>query len=281
MAKLTYRLCVHELASGSTEAILTTNRMIEAPNWHPDGTTLFVNGDGRLFSVALKKPALVPVDTGFADKLNNDHGISPDGTLLAISDWSQTGTSCIYTLPISGGTPQRITLQTPSNWHSWSPDGKTLAYAARRHDSYQICTIPAEGGAEMQLTSGFSHSDGPDYTPDGKWIWFNAERPGEMNLWRMRPDGSKLEQMTNDAPMNWFPHPSPDGKHVLYLAYAAGVFGHPRNHDVELRLMPADGGASRCLRAIFGGQGSLNVPCWSPGSDRFAYVEVIPEGAIG
>ena len=78
--------------------------------------------------------------------------------------------------------------------------------------------------------------------------------------------------MTDDANANWFPHPSPDGGAVLYLAYAPGVEGHPRDHDVELRLMPASGGGARTLVALFGGQGSINVPCWAPDGRRFAFV---------
>ncbi len=96
-----------------------------------------------------------------------------------------------------------------------------------------------------------------------------------MDLWRVRPDGNDLERMTADASVNWFPHPSPDGEHVLYLAYAPGVKGHPREHDVELRLMPAAGGESRLLRRLFGGQGTINVPCWAPDARRFAFVEIL------
>lgn len=269
-----YRLAVYDLARDTTETVLVTDRLIEAPNWHPDGA-LIVNGEGRLFRVPLDAPALEPIDTGFATQLNNDHGISPDGTRLVISDATETGESAIYTLPVMGGTPERVTPNTPSYWHGWSPDGATLAYTARRGKAFAIHTMPVGGGEETCLTHGFDHTDGPDYTPDGAWIWFNGEIDGSSNLWRMHPDGSGLERMTDDAEMNWFPHPSPDGAHVLYLAYAPGVWGHPREHHVELRLMPASGGQPRTLRKLFGGQGTINVPCWSPDGGRFAFVEII------
>ena len=93
-----------------------------------------------------------------------------------------------------------------------------------------------------------------------------------MQLWRMRPDGSALERMTDDERVNWFPHPSPDGRTILYLAYENGVDGHPRDHDVELRAMPASGGLPEVLLGLYGGQGSINVPCWAPDSGRFAFV---------
>ena len=182
------------------------------------------------------------------------------------------GQSCIYTLPVGGGVPRQVTGERPSYWHGWSPSGETLAYCGERDGVFDIYTIPAEGGAETRLTDGRGASDGPDYTPDGAWIWFNSSRSGHMQLWRIRPDGSGLERMTDDANVNWFPHPSPDGGAVLFLAYAPGVEGHPRDHEVELRLMDAGGGPARTLFPLFGGQGSINVPCWAPDGRRFAFV---------
>lgn len=270
---MTSELAIFDLESGDARTVLRTDRLIEAPNWTPDGNALIVNGDGRLYRVALgREPELIEIDTGFARRLNNDHGLSPDGRTLVISDATEEGESCIYTLPFDGGVPKRITAKVPSYWHGWSPDGTTLAYTARRGAGFDIHTCPAEGGAETRLTEGFDHCDGPDYTPDGHWIWFNGERGGRVQLWRMRPDGTNLEQMTDDERVNWFPHPSPDGEHVLYLAYEAGTEGHPQNREVELRLMPASGGTPRLLLALFGGQGTINVPCWAPDSSRFAFV---------
>ena len=82
--------------------------------------------------------------------------------------------------------------------------------------------------------------------------------------------------MTQDERVNWFPHPSPDGKHVLYLAYEGGTTGHPADRNVELRLMPSSGGKPQVLLAFNGGQGSINVPCWSPDSLEFAFVRYAP-----
>ncbi|MCX2724341.1 TolB family protein [Roseibium salinum] len=292
-----------DIETGEETVLFETDRHLEAPNWTPDGAALIVNGGGRLYRLPLAEPALEEIDTGFADSCNNDHGISPDGTMLVISDASVTRESCIYTLPLGGGTPERITQAIPSYWHGWSPDGQTLAYVGRRTGAFQVFTCPAEGGAEIQLTEDFDHCDGPDYTPDGKWIWFNGERAGSVQLWRIRPDGSDLQQMTADERVNWFPHPSPgstrleaeppeggkvdrsesdgtscvnagcsDGRHIVYLAYEAGTKGHPAEKTVQLRLLPSEGGSPRVLTKLFGGQGTLNVPSWAPDGKRFAFV---------
>ena len=260
--------------------VLVSDRHLEAPNWMRDGEALLVNGEGRLYRLPLANPVLEEIDTGFADKLNNDHGISPDGTLLAISDASRTSESCIYTVPIDGGTPTRVTDKVPSYWHGWSPDSGMLAYVARRAETggtFQVFTCPVTGGKETRVTTDFDHCDGPDYTPDGTWIWFNGERKAQdgeasVQLWRVRPDGGDLQQMTGDSRVNWFPHPSPDGRHVAYLAYETGTSGHPAERNVELRLMPAEGGVPRKLLSLYGGQGTINVPSWAPDSRRFAYV---------
>ena len=268
---MTSELCIFTLGQGARR-VLVTDRLIEAPNWTPDGAALLVNGDGRLWRVPLADPALTAVDTGHLSRLNNDHGIAPDGSRIMVSDKTDTGESCIYVLPAGGGTPRRVTEAVPSYWHGWSPDGRTIAYVGRRDGRYDIFTRDLPDGAERRLTSGFEHCDGPDYSADGAWIWFNGQRDGRMQSWRIPAGGGTPERMTDDDRVNWFPHPSPDGRHVLYVSYAPGVRDHPRDHEVELRLLPASGGAPRRLLAIFGGQGSINVPCWSPDGGSFAFV---------
>ena len=79
-------LAIYTLASGKITTVLKTDRLIEAPNWSPDGKFLVINGDGRLYRVDLSAPRMIEIDTGLAKTCNNDHGISPDGRLLAISD---------------------------------------------------------------------------------------------------------------------------------------------------------------------------------------------------
>lgn len=268
-------LVIHHLATGQDEVVLTRSEIIEAPNWSPDGASLYVNGGGRLFQVPLASPELKPVDTGFATKLNNDHGISPDGRMLAISDKVETGESCIYLLPVEGGTPRRVSAKVPSYWHGWSPDGAMLTYCARRQGGYVVAVSALDGTGERLLTDPDYHSDGPDFSPDGEWIWFNSDAPGHAQIYRIRPDGTSMTRVTQDERVNWFPHPSPDGRHVLYLAYPEGTRFHPAGLDVELRVMDADGGNMRVVAELYGGQGTINVPCWAPDGTRFAYMRYL------
>ena len=262
---------IYDLASGQSRLVLATDRLIEAPNWHPKGW-LLVNGEGRLFRVPLDKPDLLPVDTGHATRCNNDHGISPDGRRIMLSSHTERGSE-IFSIPVAGGVPVAVTEQAPSWWHGWSPDGGRIAYAAARGGRVvDIYTCPAGGGDEVRLTFGEGHSDGPDYGPDGGWVWYNCDRTGRAQIWRVRPDGTGHEQVFEDGLVNWFPHPSPDGRHVLYLGYPAGTEGHPRDKPVVLVLMGPDGSNRRQVAAFNGGQGTMNVPNWAPDGSAFAYV---------
>ena len=210
----------------------------EAPNWTRDGAAFLFNSGGRIYRLPVTGGKPIMIDTGFADRCNNDHGISPDSNSLAISDQSQEEhRSIVYIVPIGGGTPRRITQCSPSYWHGWSPDGRTLAFVGERNGDFDIYAIPAAGGNETRLTTAKGLDDGPEYSPEGKYIYFNSERTGMMQIWRMRPDGSEQEQITSDDFNNWFPHISPDGKWMVLLSYDKSVTGHPESKDVMLRLM--------------------------------------------
>ena len=245
----------------------------EAPNWTRDGSAFLFNREGHIERLAVgdDKPSII--DTGLANRCNNDHGISPDGTQLAISDNSQGDhQSLVYVIPIAGGAPRRITDKSPSYWHGWSPDGTTLAFVGQRNGDFDIYSIPVAGGEETRLTTAKGLDDGPEYSPDGKYIYFNSERTGHMQIWRMKPDGSEQEQVFSDDLNNWFPHISPDGQWMVFLTYSADVTGHPENKDVMLRVMSLADKKITVLVKLFGGQGTINVPSWSPDSKQVAFV---------
>jgi len=270
-----------------TQSVASTDRRVvyvaagrfEAPNWLPDGRSLLFNGGGRIHRIDVAGGDPTTIDTGFAVRCNNDHGVSPDGRLLAISDQSQGDRkSRIYTLPIAGGAPTLVTPEGPSYWHGWSPDGSTVAYCAERGGAFDVYTRPAAGGAETRLTTAKGLDDGPEYAPDGALIYFNSDRIGRMQIWRMRPDGSGQEAVTSDEFNNWFPHVSPDGRRLAFLSYDASVSGHPADKDVAVRLLDLATGKVVVLARVFGGQGTLNVNSWSPDGRSLAFVtyQMIP-----
>jgi len=262
------------IASFDRRVVYHAQGRFEAPNWTPDGSTLIYNSGGLLYKIPVEGgvPELIPTD--FARRINNDHGISPDGTQIVISDGTEERRSIIYTLPIEGGKPERITPIGPSYWHGWSPDGQTLVYCAARDGNYDVYAIPTKGGKEIRLTDAEGLDDGPEYSPDGKFIYFNSVRSGAMQIWRMKPDGSEQEQITTDEYNDWFAHPSPDGKWIAYVTFGTDVpaGSHPPNKDVMLRLMNLETKEVSVMAKLFGGQGTINVPSWSPDSEHIAFV---------
>jgi len=273
-----------EVDTGKLETIHTSAQPFEAPNWTRDGKSLIYNVSGRaagwgaLNRFDLATRAISTINTGSNNRNNNDHVLSFDGKMLGISDQSAGGSSSIYVVPVEGGTPKRVTTHTPSYLHGWSPDGKTLVFAGQRPingtSKFDIYKISVNGGEEVKLTDAPGVNDGPEYTPDGKYIYFNSARTGRMQIWRMKPDGSHQEQITHDDLNNWFAHISPDGSRFVFISFPAdiAVGDHPYYKHCYLRLLPITGGTPKVIAYLYGGQGTINVPSWSPDGKKIAFV---------
>jgi len=265
-----------ELESGNRHILAGSEGSWQAPNWTPDGKTLIYNASGLLYNFDLASRVSSVLNTDFATQNNNDHVLTFDGKQIGISHHPEetNGQSVIYTLPVTGGVPKKITDKSPSYFHGWSPDNNFLIYTAERNGDYDIYRISKDGGKETQLTNTKGLDDGSEYSSDGKYIYFCSTRTGFMQVWRMTPDGKNQTQLTFDKLNNWFPHVSPDNKWLVFVSFPETVPAdkHPFYERVYIRLMPIDGGEPKVIGYLYGGQGTMNVPSWSPDGKRIAFV---------
>jgi len=267
---------VLELATGNREVVYTSPKSLQAPNWQRDGKSLLYNSDGLMYSLDLAARKATVLPTGTVRNNNNDHVLSFDGKTLGLSSGvDKLGGSIVYTVPATGGTPKQITPTGPSYLHGWSPDGQSLLFIGQRNKEFDVYRIPAAGGPEVRLTTATGLDDGAEYTPDGQYIYFNSNRTGTMQIWRMKPDGSQQEAVTKGDYHDWFPHISPDGKWIAFISFLkeeVPAGDHPFYKHVYLRLMPIGGGEPKVVAYVYGGQGSMNTPSWSPDSKKIAFV---------
>ncbi|SFT75389.1 component of the Tol biopolymer transport system [Actinopolyspora lacussalsi subsp. righensis] len=267
-------------APESRKLFETTEILLEAPNWTPDGSALLLNGNGALWRLDVARPddvEHVPL-TGVPD-INNDHVPAPDGRTVYVT--AKDGH--IYAAPITGGAATRLTED--DGWrhylHGVSPDGRSLACvllpSGGDGTAGELAVLPATGGPVRVLETGPGHLDGPEYTPDGEWIVFNdesfGEEPGHAQLARVPAEGGTPRRLVSSATVDWFPHVSPDGRYANYLSYPAGTLGHPPDTEVAIHVVStADWQTPLRTFPLFGGQGTSNVGNWAPDSGRFAFV---------
>jgi Tol biopolymer transport system component len=286
------RVFIYDLGSRTSHLVYTADTIWEAPNWSPDGKYLILNSGGAIYKFVLQSDGTAtPQKLGIPDdyRCNNDKAISPDGKKLGFSaNVLPNRGSQVFLADADGNNVKRMVSPSPSYFHGWSPDSKTMAFVAQRNGSgqFDIYSIPAAGGAERQLDSDIHHDDGPDYSPDGKWIYINSARSGKEAIWRFPADGAgphdaKAEMVVSDGHEDWFPHIAPDGKKMVYIGYPAGTPTHdPRSVPIVFKLVAIHGdkvaATQRTLVRATGGQGSFNVNSWAPDSMRFAYVTYEP-----
>lgn len=268
---------VAPIDGGEPRRVLTTTEiLLEAPNW--SGDTLYVNGDGVLWSIDLRsdEPTATPVRHTGLPPINNDHVLDPDGRHV----WMSARDGHIHRGGLEGGPVDQITTDD-GVWHflhGISPDGERLAYVRMTgFDRPGRLAVLGPDGRSTLIDTGSGHLDGPEWSPDGAWLYVNTEAftsaPGHAQIARLPDGGGPLERLTTSDTVDWFPHLSPDGRYATYVAFPPGTLGHPADVDVEIRLVELDDWATPLLALpVFGGQGTLNVNSWSPDSRHFAYV---------
>jgi Tol biopolymer transport system component len=260
---------------------------IESPNWLQGTTnTLVYNAGGKLFRVRADLPRAEPnvkgpltpepVALGDLRRITGNHVLSRSGAMWAVTDESQVvggqRRPLIFTASTGGGPARRVTSQSPSYVHGFSPDGRTIVYSGERDGNLDIYAMGVAGGDEQRLTTDAGRDEGAEFSPDGQSIYFTSDRGGAAQIWRMHADGTAQEAVTTDDQSNWSPHLSPDGRTLVFLSAAKGAVGRQQNGDVTLRRMNLADGTVDDLTTFFGGQGTMNVSSFAPTGLHLAFV---------
>jgi Tol biopolymer transport system component len=155
-----------------------------APSWSPDGARIAIASAGQILVMDADGAHLHPVT--FGKGVDQWPTWSPDGSTIAYShsdgDVGDSGfspTEEIWTVPVSGGAPSRLTNNTgpADDMPSFSPDGSRIAYyrdgeiwLMDRNGRNQHALILRRGGAPGNYT--------PRWSPDGSSIAFQTGSPG-------------------------------------------------------------------------------------------------------
>ena len=202
---------------GGSPLRLTDDAAIDAsPVWFPDGREIaFVsersgqNSIWRMGQLGGGAMLLVP-NAG-------DPALSPDGTRIAFTRASGSGSTCIGVAPLSDPAQARmITDEHDGMWDqthpTWSPDGRAICYASR----HGLWVVPASGGPARRLTMEADLDREPVWASAGGHIYFSSYRAGTIALWRVGANGGRPERVTMGTGRECQPSLSRDGTRLAY-----------------------------------------------------------------
>ncbi|HYC58100.1 MAG TPA: S41 family peptidase [Thermoanaerobaculia bacterium] len=125
-----------------------------------------------------------------------DPRFSPDGKTLAFSNIDSSQSVNIYTMPVTGGTPSRVTwLPSHQNLCQWTDDGRLLFFTNAQSFirlEMQLFTVSPRGELPVKLPLAFGSDGAIDST--GEWLAYTPQWPSNLTaFWKRYRGGAAFD----------------------------------------------------------------------------------------
>lgn len=192
---------VHELATGKRTVAANQRGSNSAPAWSPDGKYLAVvltkDGVSQIYTVNPDGSNLRRLTRSSA--INTEPSFSGDGQFVYFTS-DQGGSPQVYRIRSDGsGSPERITFTGGFNARPVvSPDGRQLAFVARRDGNFVVCIMNLETRQEVIVSNG-PKDDSPSFAPNSRWVIFSSRVGNRDLLSAASIDGRVRSRISLDA----------------------------------------------------------------------------------
>jgi Tol biopolymer transport system component len=250
-----------------------------APRFSPDGESLAFDRGSYSDDIYVMRVGAGGVARGEPRRVIVGQGAliygfdwTADGRKIVFSSGSQRGSTSLWMIPSSGGTPERLAVASNNAVvPSVSRSGSRLVYERDVFDS-NIWRIPAVNSSDRaSVPSRFIASTQPDlepqFSPDGQKIVFSSNRSGNYELWTCDREGRNPVQLTYvGGPALGSPRWSPDSRWIAFDCSKAG--------SSDIYVINSDGGQPRRMT---NGPSNHVRPSWSK-DGRWIYFGYNPTG---
>jgi Tol biopolymer transport system component len=230
------------------------------PVFSPDSQTLaFVRWDTLITSDLYVVPVMggEPTRLTFDNVLFHGPAWTLDGREIVFSS-NRGGTPCLWKIPASGGTPERLAVGGDNvGRSSIARTGHRLAYMqgfqSVNINRIEVATATSLNNPPTKLIGSTRTQWGPQFSPDGKSIAFESDRSGSHEIWMCDSEGLNPVRLTFfDGPRVGSPRWSPDGKQIAFDSHAKGY--------ADIYVLSVEGGL---LRRITSESSTDVLPSWS------------------